>query len=118
MPMQATSHILMIKPVNFSFNAETAVNNAFQVRGQDQDAQKKALGEFENLVLKLKDSGIDVTVVEDEPEPPTPDSIFPNNWISFHEDGSIFLYPMYAQNRRQERKPSPAEILGNKFIIY
>ncbi len=115
--MQATSHILMIKPVNFSFNAETAVNNAFQIPGQDQDAQKKALLEFELLVLKLKDSGIDVTVIEDEPDPPTPDSIFPNNWISFHEDGSVFLYPMYAQNRRLERKPSLLKSLGNKFII-
>ncbi|PWT98784.1 MAG: amidinotransferase [Bacteroidetes bacterium] len=115
--MQTTSHILMIKPVNFSFNAETAVNNAFQVAGEDEGAQEKALDEFEDFVLKLSDSGIDVTVVDDTPFPYTPDSIFPNNWISFHEDGSIFLYPMYADNRRLERKDSVLESVEKKFEI-
>ena len=91
----------MIKPVNFRFNIETAVNNAFQVAGADEGAQEKALDEFEDFVLKLSDSGIDVTVVEDTPVPYTPDSIFPNNWISFHEDGTIYVYPMYADNRRR-----------------
>ena len=115
--MQTTSHILMIKPVNFRFNIETAVNNAFQVAGADEGAQEKALDEFEDFVLKLSDSGIDVTVVEDTPVPYTPDSIFPNNWISFHEDGTIYVYPMYADNRRRERKDSVLERISKKFQI-
>ncbi|MFY7839061.1 MAG: arginine deiminase-related protein, partial [Lacibacter sp.] len=102
--MQTTSHILMIKPVAFDFNAETAVNNAFQQKGSNDDAQQKAEAEFDVFVKKLSVAGIDVTVVQDTAEPHTPDSIFPNNWISFHADGSIVLYPMYAVNRRAERK--------------
>ena len=113
--MQTTSHILMIKPVNFSFNAETAVNNAFQVAGHEGDAQEKALREFEGVVTLLRKKGIDVTVMEDSPQPYTPDSIFPNNWISFHEDGSVCLYPMYAPNRRLERKPKVLEELKRRF---
>src|ERR1700740_468988 len=93
----------MIRPVNFCYNAETAVNNAFQVKG-DNDAQAKSLQEFDQFVNVLKQNGIDVTVVEDTIEPHTPDSIFPNNWVSFHSDGSVLLYPMYAMNRRAERK--------------
>ncbi len=115
--MQTTSHLLMIKPVNFSFNAETAVNNAFQVAGQDNGAQQRALNEFESFVKKLRDNGVDVTVVEDSPEPYTPDSIFPNNWISFHDSGTICLYPMYAENRRRERKPAVLEQISSKFNI-
>lgn len=102
--MQTTSHILMIKPVNFSFNAETAINNAFQVKGQGESAQEKAAQEFDNMVAQLKKHRINVTVIQDTPVPYTPDSIFPNNWISFHQ-GTICLYPMFAVNRRNERKP-------------
>ncbi|ULQ53772.1 citrulline utilization hydrolase CtlX [Flavihumibacter fluvii] len=102
--MQTTSNILMIRPVNFSFNAETAVNNAFQVKGNDQDAQLKARNEFDNFVFQLQQKGIHVTVIDDTPEPYTPDSIFPNNWVSFHDDGTVVLYPMFAANRRAERK--------------
>jgi hypothetical protein len=115
--MQTTSHLLMIRPVNFSFNAETAVNNAFQVAGESTGAQRKALGEFENFVRLLRDNGVDVTVIDDTPEPYTPDSIFPNNWISFHEEGTVCLYPMYAANRRQERKPGVLQAIGRKFHI-
>ncbi len=104
----------MIKPVNFSFNAETAVNNAFQVPGDDK-AQDKALTEFETIVRELRDHGVSVTVVEDSPAPFTPDSIFPNNWISFHNGNIICLYPMYAGNRRLERKPGVLEIIREKF---
>ncbi|MES1161426.1 MAG: arginine deiminase-related protein, partial [Bacteroidota bacterium] len=98
--MQTTSHLLMIRPVNFSFNAETAVNNAFQSAASDEGTQAKALAEFEGLVKVLRDHQIDVTVINDTPEPYTPDSIFPNNWVSFHQGGVICLYPMYATNRR------------------
>mgnify|MGYP001949923749 CR=1 FL=1 len=107
----------MIRPVNFGFNAETAVNNAFQVAGQDAAAQENAEKEFDAFVELLRQNGVDVTVVNDTPEPYTPDSIFPNNWVSFHQDGTIILYPMFATNRRQERKPGVLQQLEKKFII-
>jgi hypothetical protein len=115
--MQTTSHLLMIRPVNFSFNAETAVNNAFQVAAADGTAQEKALAEFEGFVKLLRDEGVDVLVIKDSPEPYTPDSIFPNNWVSFHEDGQVCLYPMYAVNRRLERKPTVLQELDSRFSI-
>lgn len=117
MSTQTTSHLLMIRPVNFGFNAETAVNNAFQVAGNDTGAQEKALQEFDAFVHLLQQNGIDVSVVEDTPEPHTPDSIFPNNWVSFHDDGTVILYPMYAPNRRQERKPGVLATVAQKFSI-
>ena len=107
----------MIRPVNFGFNAQTAVNNAFQVEGADTAAQEKAQTEFDNFVSMLRSNDVDVTVIDDSPEPHTPDSIFPNNWISFHSNGIICLYPMFAENRRQERKPAVIEQLKQKFNI-
>ena len=115
--MQTTSHILMIRPVNFGYNAETAVNNAFQVAGMDAEAQKKALREFDAFVSVLRSNGVDVTVVQDTPEPHTPDSIFPNNWISFHNDGTVIFYPMYAANRRLERKQHVIDTVRTLFEI-
>ena len=115
--MQTTSHLLMIKPVAFDFNAETAVNNAFQQEGSNTNAQQKAEAEFDGFVQKLTAAGIDVTVVQDTPAPHTPDSIFPNNWISFHTDGSIVLYPMYAANRRAERKQHVLDTIAAKFDV-
>jgi hypothetical protein len=114
---QTTSHLLMIRPVAFDFNPETAVNNAFQQAGNNVNAQQKAEKEFNDFVAKLHNSGVDVTVVADTPSPRTPDSIFPNNWISFHEDGTIILYPMFADNRRAERKPHVLEAIRQKFEI-
>lgn len=94
----------MIRPVSFGFNEQTADSNAFQHRSADeQNTQEKALAEFDAFAEKLKANGLDVTIVDDTIEPHTPDSIFPNNWVSFHEDGQIFLYPMQAENRRLER---------------
>jgi hypothetical protein len=115
--MQTTSHLLMIKPVAFDFNAETAVNNAFQQQGSNENAQQKAEAEFDGFVQKLTEAGVDVTVVQDTPQPHTPDSIFPNNWISFHHDGSIVLYPMYAVNRRAERKQHVLDTINGKFEV-
>lgn len=114
--MQNTSHLLMIKPVNFGFNAETAVNNSFQKKPAG-DIQQQALQEFNNFVDLLRSNKVDVTVVEDSPQPATPDSIFPNNWISFHGDGTVFLYPMFAVNRRLERKDSVLGAIKQKFIV-
>lgn len=114
--MQTTSHLLMIRPVQFTFNAETAVNNAFQST-KDDNAQETALKEFDDFVYVLRANGVDVTVIDDTKDPHTPDSIFPNNWISFHSDGRIVLYPMYAVNRRQERKPHVIEKVKAKFVV-
>ncbi len=106
MSNQATNTILMIEPVAFGFNAETALNNYFQqqVKLPERAIQGLALDEFSEMVMQLRAKGIQVIVVKDTPEPHTPDSIFPNNWISFHEDGRVVLYPMFAQNRRMERR--------------
>jgi hypothetical protein len=114
--MQTTSHLLMIRPVNFSFNAETAGSNAFQAAATD-NAQQQALQEFEGFVALLRGNGVDVTVIDDTPAPYTPDSIFPNNWVSFHEEGTVCLYPMYAPNRRLERKPEVLQQIGKNFDI-
>ena len=114
--MQNTSHLLMIQPVNFGFNAETAVNNAFQ-KNVSGNIQQMALQEFNDFVAVLQKNKVDVTVIEDSLEPSTPDSIFPNNWISFHEDGRIFLYPMFAVNRRMERKARVLDAVKNKFAV-
>jgi hypothetical protein len=107
----------MIRPVNFGFNAETAVNNAFQVAGKEEAAQEKAAKEFDDFVALLGQNDIEVLVVNDTPEPYTPDSIFPNNWISFHENGTVLLYPMFAANRRLERKPQVLQEIRNHFAI-
>jgi hypothetical protein len=115
--MQTTSHILMIRPVNFAFNAETATNNAFQVKNDEANVQGRALKEFDEFVNMLRQNGVEVTVVEDTPEPNTPDSIFTNNWISFHGDGTVLLYPMYAPNRRAERKEHVLEEIDKRFLV-
>lgn len=98
--------LLLIRPAAFALNAQTAVNNFFQPQTADEDVvaiHTAALAEFDAMVKQLRDAEIDVVVVQDNSEPHTPDSIFPNNWVSFHEDGHA-LYPMYAANRRLERK--------------
>lgn len=115
--MQTTSHILMIRPVQFGFNAQTAVNNAFQQVNNETDVQEKAQQEFDRFVALLRGHGVDVTVIDDTPEPHTPDSIFPNNWVSFHHDGSVILYPMFAANRRLERKPPIIGKIAENFRI-
>lgn len=107
----------MIKPVSFGYNAETAVNNAFQVKSVDDNVQQKALKEFNDFVNILQSNGVDVTVVEDTASPHTPDSIFPNNWVSFHHDGTLLLYPMYAVNRRAERKEHVLKKIMEKFSV-
>jgi hypothetical protein len=115
--MQTTSHLLMIRPVNFGFNAETAVNNAFQSAGTDERTQERALAEFEGFVGILGDNGVDVMVIDDDSSPHTPDSIFPNNWVSFHTNGTVCLYPMFAENRRAERKEAILQEINKRFRI-
>ena len=101
-----TDTILMIEPVAFGYNIETAVNNFFQQKENHQSEDIAGIdhAQFSNMVKLLQNSGINVIVVKDTEYPPTPDSIFPNNWISFHKPSKVVLYPMFAPNRRQERR--------------
>ncbi len=109
-----SNRVLMIEPVAFGFNPETAVNNYFQKENAQENAQSLALSEFQNMVKLLRDKGIEVIVIQDTLEPHTPDSIFPNNWISFHEDGTVVTYPMFAVNRRAERREDIIPYLYNR----
>ena len=111
---QTTNSILMIRPVGFRMNEQTAVNNYYQkvLDGLlPETVNLKAQLEFDEFVVKLRNAGINVTVVEDTKSPDTPDSIFPNNWISFHENGDVALYPMFAENRREERREDILDLL-------
>ena len=121
MQPQATSHIMMIRPVRFGFNEETAASNAFQdatLAAQTKHvAQEDALEQFDHMVAQLRAAGVDIIVYEDTPEPHTPDSIFPNNWISFHQSGKVILYPMQAVNRRLERRMDIIEDLKKTFQV-
>jgi len=115
---QITQHILMIQPVSFRYNEQTAVNNYYQkvLDGLSlESAQEKALSEFNAFVDKLRSKGVNVIVVPDTKEPDTPDSIFPNNWVSFHCDGGVGLYPMCAENRRAERREDIFDILVDDY---
>ncbi len=111
----------MIRPVRFSFNEQTAESNAFQdasLAGRPMDqAQADALREFDEMVRQLRASGVEVTVYNDTPDPHTPDSIFPNNWVSFHFSGTVVLYPMQAENRRLERRQDIIDDLAQQFHV-
>lgn len=118
---QTTNSILMIRPVAFRMNEQTAVNNYYQkvIDGLlPASVNAKAQQEFDAFVAKLTAVGVEVIVVEDTLNPDTPDSIFPNNWISFHENGDIALFPMFAENRRLERREDILDLLEEKgFVI-
>ncbi len=111
---QLATRVLMIRPARFQSNPLTAASNRFQGRSglRPEEQQAAALEEFQGLVQALQEAGIDVVVIDDTPEPQTPDSIFPNNWISMHADGRIVLYPMEAENRRTERRADVIEHLS------
>ena len=104
---QCADAVLMIRPARFGANPETADSNRFQRGGADTDAPEAARSEFDGLVARLRDAGVLVEVAEDTPEPAKPDACFPNNWVSFHDDGSVVLYPMMAPSRRAERRAEP-----------
>ncbi|MDP7566791.1 MAG: arginine deiminase-related protein [Flavobacteriales bacterium] len=115
---QITNNILMIKPVGFRYNEQTAVNNYYQKVLDSltpEQTQQNALSEFNALVDKLEKAGVNVIVVKDTKNPDTPDSIFPNNWVSFHQDGMIGLYPMCAKNRRDERREDIFDSLVDEY---
>lgn len=117
---QITDTLLMVRPVAFRLNEETAINNYFQKKLEDQNADVNTLAqkEFDTFVGKLRHVGVKVIVVDDIKENNTPDSIFPNNWMSFHENGQVALYPMFAENRRPERRDDILKTIEeNNFLI-
>ncbi len=100
---QCAGAVVMIRPAAFQYNPQTASTNRMQRAGDSSQAQ--VLSEFDHFTQALATEGIAVCVVDDTPQPPKPDAVFPNNWVSFHEDGTVVLYPMQAENRRLERRP-------------
>lgn len=101
---QASSSVLLVRPAAFGFNPETAATNVF-ASAEHSDLRQEVLREFDSVAKRLEDSGVEVVVLEDAPEPIRPDAIFPNNWMSFHADGTMVLYPMEARSRQLERQP-------------
>lgn len=120
MIFQTTSNILMVRPANFGFNEETAASNAFQSKDDDLingAASIKAIAEFDAFVEKLKAKGVNVIVVEDTADPVKPDAVFPNNWVTFHQDGTVITYPMLSKTRRLERRDDVIEGLIGDYHI-
>ena len=112
---QATNSILMIRPINFGYNEETAQDNHYQIKElSHKNVNERAQKEFDNMVKNLRQNGVSVHVFQDDENEYTPDSIFPNNWVSFHENGDVGLYPMCAENRRMERRPEVLDFLENE----
>ncbi|CAM1347985.1 citrulline utilization hydrolase CtlX [Tenacibaculum halocynthiae] len=118
---QTTNTILMVRPSSFRMNEQTAVNNYYQQELAGMlpvTINAKAQEEFDDFVGKLEGVGVEVVVIEDTKTPDTPDALFPNNWISFHENGDVAVYPMFAENRRLEKRDDVLEVLESKgFII-
>ncbi len=113
MHTQTTQHILMVRPAHFGFNEETAENNAFQKRDESfssEEIQQRARAEFDQLVARLREVGVNVLVAEDSDQPVKPDAVFPNNWVTFHPGGLTVTYPMYAPTRRQERREEVIQV--------
>ncbi|SHL77491.1 citrulline utilization hydrolase CtlX [Hymenobacter psychrotolerans] len=118
--MQSASTVLLVRPARFAFNPETAASNSFQQHIQGLDAasvQAQAFAEFDALAVRLRSRGVQVLVVADTPTPAKPDAVFPNNWVTFHADGRVLLYPMCAPSRRAERRPDILEALAHDFRI-
>ncbi|MCO6481100.1 MAG: amidinotransferase [Phaeodactylibacter sp.] len=110
----------MIRPAHFGYNEETALNNAFQVMDKSlglREVRQGAIREFDAFVEKLRSAGVDVIVVEDTDTPVKLDAVFPNNWVTFHEDGRVVTYPMNAPTRRLERREDVLELLGERFQL-
>ncbi len=118
--LQTTDSLLMIRPANCGYNPQTAASNSFQKQIEKlsgEEIQVQAAKEFDNLVELLRCHDINVFVAEDTPAPPKPDAVFPNNWVSFHHDGTVFLYPMLSEKRNAERRTDIVETLKEKFQI-
>lgn len=118
---QSTARIMMIRPVQFGFNTETAESNEFQQKelaAQTHDlAQEKAREEFDLMISQLRLTGLDLHIFEDTDDEYKPDAVFSNNWVSFHQSGKVVLYPMMAENRRAERRMDIIESLKKDFLV-
>jgi hypothetical protein len=112
---QCADAVLMIRPAAFDYNPETALTNKMQHPADGQDSRSRARGEFNGLVKALESEGISVCAVEDTPEPVKPDAVFPNNWVSFHHDGTVVLYPMQAETRRRERRQEVIDTVARQL---
>jgi len=120
MSTHLASSVLMVRPSHFSHNAQTATTNLFQVNepiGDPEYIEQKAQEEFDGYAAVLKEKGINVLIAYDTPEPQKPDACFPNNWVTFHHDGTIVLYPMYSPNRRYERRRGILELIRQEFEV-
>jgi hypothetical protein len=115
--MQSTNAVFMVQPAAFQYNAATAGNNKFQNKKEISALKEKVQEEFHLLVHRLQQEGVDVNVIADTEQPVKPDAVFPNNWVSFNADGSVFIYPMYAPNRRTEKRPDSIDTIKEKFQI-
>jgi hypothetical protein len=117
--MRHSSTIMLIRPRNFGYNAETAVNNAFQELPHESHVAvaREAAEEFSSFAESLREKGINVLVFDDTAEPVKPDAVFPNNWVSFHPDGTVILYPMFAPSRRNERRADIIEQVKENFEV-
>ncbi|MDW8296581.1 MAG: arginine deiminase-related protein [Raineya sp.] len=117
--MHTTSHLLLVRPAAFGYNPETAATNVFQKTPADfsPEIHQKALQEFENMVKLLQENDVNLLIAEDTPTPYKPDAMFPNNWITTHQDGTIVLYPLQAPNRRAERREEIINMLKNKYKV-
>lgn len=116
--MQTAKKILMVRPARFAYNEQTAMNNYFQNKASISNLNEMALQEFDNFVETLRSCKIEVIVVQDSIDPHTPDSIFPNNWFSTHSTGELVLYPMFAENRRLERKSQFLKIIEEHYSAH
>jgi hypothetical protein len=116
---QIASTILMVRPASFGFNAETAQNNVFQknVKASQKEIQQKATAEFDKFVATLRKKGIEVIIFDDSTKPVKPDAIFPNNWFCTLEDGTLAVFPMYAPNRRIEKRDDLLHMLVDKYNV-
>lgn len=116
---QLARHILMVRPAAFGFNEQTAASNDYQRRPSDPASAvaERARAEFDATVRILRSEGIDVLVVEDTPHPPTPDAVFPNNWVQFAHDGTVHLFPMATPNRAAERRPEILAHVAKRFDV-
>ena len=112
---QCATAVLMIRPAAFDYNPETALTNKMQRPAGTGDARTLAAREFDGLVRALESEGVTVCVVPDTAEPPKPDAIFPNNWVSFHQDGTVVLYPMQAETRRRERRREVIDAVADEL---
>jgi hypothetical protein len=117
--MSAATSILLIRPLSPAYNPETATSNAFQQMPEADAAtnRQRVQQEFDDFAATLRSEGVDVIVIDDTPSPQKPDAVFPNNWISFHADGKVILYPMFAPSRRRERRMDVVETLRKRFVI-